>query len=77
MHKAVYIAGSVFSIIDHIGVLEDIHIENEVQSRRLSLIVFIDPEIEKFFQRNMVFDTSQLLGRIFSEKRMQEVLDAL
>lgn len=36
-----------------------------------------DPEIEKFFQRNMVFEKSQLLGRIFSEKRMQEVLDAL
>lgn len=36
-----------------------------------------DPEIEKFFQRNMVFEKSQLLGRIFSEKRMQEVLDLL
>lgn len=36
-----------------------------------------DPEIEKFFQRNMVFEKSQLLGRIFSEKRMQEVLDSL
>jgi hypothetical protein len=36
-----------------------------------------DPEIEKFFQRNMVFEKSQLLGRIFSDKRMQNVLDAL
>jgi len=36
-----------------------------------------DPEVEKFFQRNMVFEKSQLLGRIFSEKRMQEVLEAL
>ena len=36
-----------------------------------------DPEIERFFQRNMVFEKSQLLGRIFSEKRMQDVLDAL
>ena len=36
-----------------------------------------DQEIERFFQRNMVFEKSQLLGRIFSEKRMQDVLDAL
>ncbi len=36
-----------------------------------------DPEIERFFQRNMVFEKSQLLGRIFSEKRMQDVLDCL
>jgi hypothetical protein len=36
-----------------------------------------DQEIERFFQRNMVFEKAQLLGRIFSEKRMQDVLDAL
>lgn len=36
-----------------------------------------DQEIERFFQRNMVFEKSQLLGRIFSEKRMQDVLDSL
>ena len=36
-----------------------------------------NPEVEKFFQRNMVFEKSQLLGRIFSNVRMQNVLDAL
>lgn len=36
-----------------------------------------DQEIERFFQRNMVFEKAQLLGRIFSEKRMQDVLDSL
>jgi hypothetical protein len=36
-----------------------------------------NPDVEKFFQRNMVFEKSQLLGRIFSNIRMQNVLDAL
>ena len=36
-----------------------------------------NPDVEKFFQRNMVFEKSQLLGRIFSNVRMQNVLDAL
>lgn len=36
-----------------------------------------NPEVEKFFQRNMVFEKSQLLGRIFSNHRMQTVLSTL
>ncbi len=36
-----------------------------------------NPDVDKFFQRNMVFEKSQLLGRIFSNIRMQNVLDAL
>ena len=36
-----------------------------------------EPEVEKFFQRNMVFEKSQLIGRIFSNIRMQNVLDAM
>lgn len=35
------------------------------------------PEIQKFFQRNMVFEKSQLLGRIFSTQRMENVLEIL
>lgn len=34
-------------------------------------------EVAKFFQRNMVFEKSQLLGRIFSTSRMEAVLDVL
>lgn len=33
-----------------------------------------DPEVTSFFQRNMVFEKSQLLGRIFSTSRMENVL---
>jgi len=36
-----------------------------------------NPEIAKFFQRNMVFEKSQLLGRIFSTARMENVLGVL
>lgn len=36
-----------------------------------------EPEVKKFFQRNMVFEKSQLIGRIFSNIRMQNVLDAM
>ena len=36
-----------------------------------------DPEVKKFFQRNMVFEKSQLLGRIFSTNRMEKVLKVL
>jgi hypothetical protein len=36
-----------------------------------------DPDVASFFQRNMVFEKSQLLGRIFSTNRMQSVLDVL
>lgn len=36
-----------------------------------------NPEVAKFFQRNMVFEKSQLLGRIFSTQRMEKVLKAL
>jgi hypothetical protein len=36
-----------------------------------------DPDVTSFFQRNMVFEKSQLLGRIFSTNRMQNVLDVL
>jgi hypothetical protein len=35
------------------------------------------PDVASFFQRNMVFEKSQLLGRIFSTNRMQSVLDVL
>ncbi len=35
------------------------------------------PLIEQFYQRNMVFEKSQLLGRIFSTQRMETVLDIL
>jgi hypothetical protein len=35
------------------------------------------PEVKKFFQRNMVFEKSQLLGRIFSTNRMEKVLKVL
>ena len=33
--------------------------------------------IDTFFQRNMVFEKSQLLGRIFSSARMNDVLKVL
>ncbi|MDF2529271.1 MAG: hypothetical protein K0Q57_151 [Gammaproteobacteria bacterium] len=36
-----------------------------------------DPDIANFFQRNMVFEKSQLLGRIFSNGRMESVLQVL
>jgi hypothetical protein len=36
-----------------------------------------DPEVTCFFQRNMVFEKSQLLGRIFSSSRMEAVLSVL
>ncbi len=36
-----------------------------------------EPEVKKFFQRNMVFEKSQLLGRIFSTNRMEKVLRVL
>ena len=36
-----------------------------------------ESEVKKFFQRNMVFEKSQLIGRIFSNIRMQNVLDAM
>ncbi len=36
-----------------------------------------NPEVKKFFQRNMVFEKSQLLGRIFSTSRMEKVLKVL
>ncbi|MDO8954489.1 MAG: hypothetical protein Q7V63_06550 [Gammaproteobacteria bacterium] len=36
-----------------------------------------DAEIANFFQRNMVFEKSQLLGRIFSNNRMENVLQVL
>jgi hypothetical protein len=36
-----------------------------------------DPDVASFFQRNMVFEKSQLLGRIFSTSRMQNALDVL
>ncbi|MDF2690155.1 MAG: hypothetical protein K0S29_10 [Gammaproteobacteria bacterium] len=36
-----------------------------------------DPDIANFFQRNMVFEKSQLLGRIFSNNRMENVLQVL
>lgn len=36
-----------------------------------------DPDIANFFQRNMVFEKSQLLGRIFSNNRMEIVLQIL
>lgn len=36
-----------------------------------------DVEVGKFFQRNMVFEKAQLLGRIFSTNRMEEVMDVL
>ncbi len=35
------------------------------------------PEVMKFFQRNMMFEKSQLMGRIFSNSRMQLILDHL
>lgn len=35
------------------------------------------PEVGTFFQRNMVFEKSQLLGRIFSTQRMEKVLKVL
>ena len=34
-------------------------------------------DVSKFFQRNMVFEKAQLLGRIFSTNRMEAVLDVL
>jgi|GEM_PF-3187251 len=34
-------------------------------------------DIANFFQRNMVFEKSQLLGRIFSNNRMENVLQIL
>lgn len=36
-----------------------------------------DPDVASFFQRNMVFEKSQLLGRIYSTNRMQAVLDVM
>ncbi|MDF2939939.1 MAG: hypothetical protein K0R66_581 [Gammaproteobacteria bacterium] len=36
-----------------------------------------DKDIANFFQRNMVFEKSQLLGRIFSNTRMENVLQIL
>lgn len=36
-----------------------------------------DPAVHRFFQRNMVFEKSQLLGRIFSNHRMETVLSVL
>jgi hypothetical protein len=36
-----------------------------------------NPEVALFYQRNMVFEKSQLLGRIFSNTRMQAVLKVL
>ena len=36
-----------------------------------------NPDVAKFFQRNMVFEKSQLLGRIFATNRMEAVLDVL
>ena len=36
-----------------------------------------DTEIANFFQRNMVFEKSQLLGRIFSNTRMKSLLGVL
>ncbi len=36
-----------------------------------------NPEVAKFFQRNMVFEKAQLLGRIFSTNRMEAVLEVL
>ena len=36
-----------------------------------------NPDVEAFFQRNMVFEKSQLLGRIFSNHRMETVLGVL
>jgi hypothetical protein len=36
-----------------------------------------DADVASFFQRNMVFEKSQLLGRIFSTNRMQNVLNVL
>ncbi len=36
-----------------------------------------NPEVGKFFARNMVFEKSQLLGRIFSNQRMERVLKVL
>lgn len=36
-----------------------------------------DTEVGKFFQRNMVFEKAQLLGRIFSTNRMEDVMNVL
>ncbi len=36
-----------------------------------------DAQIANFFQRNMVFEKSQLLGRIFSNTRMKALLGVL
>ena len=36
-----------------------------------------DSDVASFFQRNMVFEKSQLLGRIYSTNRMQSVLDVI
>ncbi len=36
-----------------------------------------DSAVQRFFQRNMVFEKSQLLGRIFSNHRMETVLSVL
>lgn len=36
-----------------------------------------DTDIQLFFQRNMVFEKAQLLGRIFSNKRMDDVIKIL
>ncbi|PCI37978.1 MAG: hypothetical protein COB50_03010 [Thiotrichales bacterium] len=36
-----------------------------------------DKEVAKFFQRNMVFEKAQLLGRIFSNDRMEKILSIL
>ena len=36
-----------------------------------------DEDMQSFFQRNMVFEKAQLLGRIFAENRMKDVLDVL
>jgi hypothetical protein len=35
------------------------------------------PDLQSFFLRNMVFEKSQLLGRIFAENRMKTVLSIL
>lgn len=35
------------------------------------------PEVTRFFQRNMMFEKSQLMGRIFSNSRMQLILDQM
>ncbi|NCX93213.1 MAG: hypothetical protein EBX40_00860 [Gammaproteobacteria bacterium] len=77
----------VITLFNRLPAAYMLYLVHKLQSLNTDLIMKIisyaqkhkssNPDVASFFQRNMVFEKSQLLGRIFSTNRMESVLEVI